>query len=71
MDNGSNGADDVELIMIISYLYYTYISYIVLKYMYNIFQSLDWPNMDNRADELDLMTTMMILCFMTIVIMRL
>ena len=71
MDNGSNGADDVELIMIKLYLYYTYISYIVLKYMYNIFQSLDWPNMDNRADELDLMTTMMILCFMTIVIMRL
>ena len=39
--------------------------------MYDIFQSLDWPNMDNRADDLDLMTTMMILCFMTIVIMRL
>ena len=36
--------------------------------MYNIFQSLDWPNMDNRADDLDIMTTMMILCFMTIVI---
>ena len=71
MDNGSNGADDVELIMIKLYLYYTYISYIVLKYMYNIFQSLDWPNMDNRADDLDIMTTMMILCFMTIVIMRL
>ena len=39
--------------------------------MYNIFQSLDWPNMHNRADDLDLMTTMMTLCFMTIVIMRL
>ena len=32
--------------------------------MYNIFQSLDWPNLDNRADDLDIMTTMMILCFM-------
>ena len=39
--------------------------------MYNIFQSLDRPNMDNKTDDLDLMTTMMILCFMTIVIMRL
>ena len=32
--------------------------------MYNIFQSLDWPNMDNRADDLDIMTTMMIVLAM-------